>query len=153
MVEPLLDLMQGSVGRGLVEFILAHPVLINTILAIWLVVFTAGRLQMRRIKRNTVHMVVDKGGAIVAQKPHITPSGLYKRIYPIWSEMVSDWAWFVPHSFGFWPEPVTPERVVELLPFTPEWVAEVLSDHGVPVEGYALPAAQPEQAVHQELSG
>jgi hypothetical protein len=152
MVEPLLDLMQGSVGRGLVEFILAHPVLINTILGIWLVVFTAGRLQMRRIKYNTVRMVVNKGGAIVAQKPHITPSGLYKRIYPIWSETVSDWAWFVPHSFGFWPEPVTPERVAQLLPFTPEWVTEVLIEHGVPVEEFASATTAPGQARHQELS-
>jgi hypothetical protein len=153
MVESFLDLMQGSVGRGLVEFILAHPVLINTILGIWLVVFTAGRLQMRRIKRNTVHMVVDKGSAIIAHKPHVTPTGLYKRIYPIWSKTVPGWAWFVPHKFGFWPEPVTPELVAQLLPFTPEWVAEVLIEHGVPVEGYALPATEPEQAVHQEFSG
>jgi hypothetical protein len=107
---------------------------------------------MRRIKYNTVRMVVDKGGAIVAQKPHITPSGLYKRIYPIWSETVSDWAWFVPHSFGFWPEPVTPERVVELLPFTPEWVAEVLSDHGVAVEGFTSATTARGQARYQEIS-
>jgi hypothetical protein len=126
--------MLGSLGRPVLDFMLENPQIVTGVLAVWLGIFVAGRLQLRRIEQKSTELVVGLGRDLIAEKPHITARGLYKRIYPRWCEAVRGWAWFVPHRLDLWPVPVRPETVQQKLPFSPQWVAEVLRQHGIQLE-------------------
>ena len=126
--------MLGSLGRPVLDFILDNPSFVTVILAVWLGVFAAGRLQLRRIEHKSVELVLEMGQELIAKKPHITARGLYKRIYPHWCEAMRGWAWFVPHRLDLWPVPVRPETVQQKLPFSPQWIAEVLRQHDIRLE-------------------
>ncbi len=126
--------MLGSLGRPALDFILNNPSFVTVILAVWLGVFAAGRLQLRRIEHKSVELVLEMGQELIAKKPHITARGLYKRIYPRWCEAMRGWAWFVPHRLDLWPVPVRPETVQQKLPFSPQWIAEVLRQHDIRLE-------------------
>jgi len=126
--------MLGSLGRPVLDFVINNPSLVTGILAVWLGLFVAGRLQLRRIEQKSAELVVEMGKELIASKPHITARGLYKRIYPRWCEAVRGWAWFVPHRLDLWPMPVRPETVQQKFPFSPQWIAEVLRQHGIHLE-------------------
>jgi hypothetical protein len=129
-----LKSLLGNLGRPVLDFMLNNPSLVTAILAVWLSVFVAGRLQLWLIERKSVALIVEMGRELVASKPHITARGLYKRIYPRWSEAVQGWAWFVPHRLDLWPVPVRPDTVQQKLSFSPEWIAKVLRQHGIRLE-------------------
>ncbi len=126
--------MLGNLGRPVLDFILNNPSLVTVILAVWLGVFVGGRLQLRHIERKSIELVLEMGRELIAKKPHITARGLYKRIYPRWCEAVREWAWFVPHRLDLWPVLVRPETVQQKLPFSPQWIAEVLRQHEIQLE-------------------
>ncbi|MCG2768690.1 MAG: hypothetical protein L6435_09965 [Anaerolineae bacterium] len=126
--------MLGSLGRPVLDFMINNPSLVTGVLTVWLGVFVAGRLQLRHIERKSVELVLEMGRELIARKPHITARGLYKRIYPRWSEAVREWAWFVPHRLDLWPVPARPETVQQKLPFSAQWIAEVLHQYGIPLE-------------------
>lgn len=111
-----------------------QPILVTGILAVWLGVFVAARLQLWHIEWKTIELVVKMSPELVAEKPHITPRGLYKRIYPRWSQSLRKWGWFVPHRLDLWPVPVRPETVQQKLSFSPQWIAEVLRHRGIRLE-------------------
>jgi hypothetical protein len=131
MILQLIRGILGDAGRPLLDFVLANPSLVTGFLAVWLAVFAAGRIQVRRIARKSEELVAEKAENLVRDKPHITSRGLYKRIYPEWSAAVRDWAWFVPHRLDLWPVPVTPETVQYKVPFSPEWISDVLRRHDI----------------------
>jgi hypothetical protein len=126
--------MLGSLGRPVLDFVLDRPPLVTGLLAAWLGVFVAGRLQLRHIERKSVELVAEMGQDLIAARPHITASGLYKRIYPRWSQSLRKWGWFIPHRLDLWPVPVRPETVQQKLPFSPQWVAGVLRQQGIRLE-------------------
>ena len=113
MFMAYLRCMLGSFGRSALDFMLANPLFTSGILTVWLGVFVAGRLQLRHIERNSGELVVEMGRELIAKKPNITAAGLYRRIYPRWSEAVREWAWFVPHRLDLWPVPARP--VIKIL--------------------------------------
>jgi len=134
MILAFVKGMLGNLGRPVLDFILDNPSFVTGVLAVWLGVFVAGRLQLRHIEQKSVELVVELGRELIAKKPHITASGLYKRIYPRWSQSLRKWGWFVPHRLDLWPVPVRPETVQQKFPFSPQWIAEVLRQHGTPLE-------------------
>lgn len=123
--------MLGNLGRPLLDFILENPSIVTGVLAVWMAAFAAGRIQLQRIERKSEELVAEKAGKLVREKPHITSRGLYKRIYPEWSEAVRDWAWFVPHRLDLWPVPATPEAIQDKFHFSPEWISDVLRRHSI----------------------
>ena len=134
MILAFIKGMLGSLGRPVLDLMINNPSLVTGVLAVWLGVFVAGRLQLRHIERKSTELVVEMGRELVAKKPHITAQGLYKRIYPRWCEELRGWAWFVPHRLDLWPVPVRPETVQQKFPFSPQWIAEVLRQHGIRLE-------------------
>ncbi|HEY89886.1 MAG TPA: hypothetical protein G4N98_09195 [Thermoflexia bacterium] len=134
MVEALVRGLLGPLS-GLLDFILDNPILISGILAVWLGIFVAGKLQLQNIERKTVELVLGTSPSLIAAKPHITSRGLYKRIYPRWETSLRQWGWFIPHRMDLWPVPITPETVRQKLPFSYQWIAEILAQHGIQVEG------------------
>lgn len=134
MFRAFIRSMLGSLGRPVLDFMEGNPAVVTGILAVWLCVFVAGRLQLRRIKHKSVKLVMEMGRELIAGKPHITARGLYKRIYPHWCAALREWAWFVPHRLDLWPVPVKPETVQQKFSFSPEWIAAVLRQHGIRLE-------------------
>jgi hypothetical protein len=131
-----LSFVRGMLGSlsPVLDFMIDHPVIVSGILAVWMGVFVAGRLQLWRIERKSEELVVEMGRELIAKKPHITARGLYRRIYPRWSELLRQWGWFVPHRLELWPVPVRPETVQQRLPFSPQWIAQVLRRHDIKLE-------------------
>lgn len=134
MFDALLRMMLGSWGSRALDFIVGHPTLVTSVFAVWLGLFAAGRYQLWRIERKTTELVVEMSRDLIAQKPHITARGLYKRIYPRWTESLRRWAWFIPHRLDLWPVPVRPETVEQKFPFSAQWIAETLRQHGIRLE-------------------
>jgi len=134
MFVEFIKSMLGSLGRPVLDFMLDNPSFVTGVLVVWLGVFVAGRLQLRHIEQKSVELVVEMGQELITKKPHITARGLYKRIYPRWCEAVRGWGWFVPHRLDLWPVPVRPETVQQKLFFSPQWIAEVLRQHGIQLE-------------------
>jgi hypothetical protein len=90
-----------------------------------------GRWQLYRIEQRTAQFVLEMSREWLARKPNITAGGLYKRIYPRWSESVRHWGLFIPHRLEIWPVPVRPETVQQKLSFSPQWITALLAKHGV----------------------
>jgi hypothetical protein len=84
--------------------------------------------------------VLDASREWLSKKPNITAAGLYKRIYPRWSEAVRDWGLFIPHRLEIWPVRVSPQSVRDKLSFSPQWIAALLAKHGLPLQAKEDPA-------------
>ncbi len=134
MIEVMIRSMLGPAGGAVLDWLRSHPTVTNGILALFLIVYAMGRLQLRRIEQRTIQLVLEMSKEWLARKPNITASGLYKRIYPRWSEAVRHWGLFIPHRLELWPVPVRPETVQSKLPLSPQWIAEVLAKHGIQLQ-------------------
>jgi hypothetical protein len=131
MLLQFIRSMLGPVFGPVLDFILENPAPVASFLAVWLIIYAAGRLQLRHIERQTERLVTEAAQEIVVDKPHITSRGLYKRIYVDWSQQVRQWGWFVPHRLDLWPVPARSETVQHKFGFSPEWIAAVLDKHGI----------------------
>ena len=134
MIEYFVKSMLGTLGGGVLDFMKHNPAIVAGVMAIWLALFVAGRLQLWHIQRKSAELVVAMSRQFIADKPHITSSGLYKHIYPSWSQSLRQWAWFIPHRLDLWPIPVRPEMVQQKFPFSPQWIAGVLRDHDIKLD-------------------
>lgn len=134
MIEVMIRSMLGKSGAAVLDWLRSHPEVTTAIFALLLTVYAMGRLQLRRIEQHTTQLVLDMSREWLAKKPNITASGLYKRIYPRWSESVRHWGLFIPHRLEIWPVPVRPETVQDKLSFSPQWIAALLAKHGLPLQ-------------------
>lgn len=132
----ILEFVKGMLGplASVLEFLLDNPVFTTTILLVWLGIYLAGQVQLRKIEQKTRELTLQLSQEILAQQPQVTAKGLYKRIYPQWSKVVPGWGWFVPHRLDLWPVPVTAENVALKLSFSPEWIAEELHRHNISLD-------------------
>lgn len=134
MILEILKSMLGAWGRFLLEVMTDNPAPVTTIFAVWLAIFFAGRVQLWRIEQKSRALVVELGRELLATTPQMTAQGLYQSIYPRWGEAVPHWAWFIPHRLDLWPVPAKAEWVQQKLAFSPQWIAEVLRQHGFQVK-------------------
>jgi hypothetical protein len=101
----------------------------------WLVVIGASKLQLKRVKDRTEAFMISSARVVLEAEPRLSVEKLYKRLYPIWSEMVHKTALFIPHRWEIWPVPATPERVARQLGYTPEWLGQHLLANDIHVRG------------------
>jgi len=130
MIEAFVRGMLGSLSPVL-DFLLENQVLVSSVFLVWLIIYGAGRYQLKRIEQRTIQLVVELGRKYAAENPRITSKTIYRRAYSRWAESLTRWAWFVPHRLDLWPVPVNADTVSQKFSFSPEWVAEVLRRHGV----------------------
>jgi hypothetical protein len=135
MIDAVVRGMLGSLSPVL-DFLLEHQILVSSVFLVWLIVYGAGRYQLRRIRQRTIQLVVELGRKYVADNPRITSKTIYRRAYARWAESLPRWAWFVPHRLDLWPVPVNADTVSHKFSFSPEWVAEVLRRHDVPLREF-----------------
>jgi hypothetical protein len=131
MLEVMIRSMLGKSGGAILDWLRSHPMATTTIFALFLFVYMLGRWQLHRIERRTAQLVLEMSREWLAKKPNITATGLYKRIYPRWSQSVQNWGVFIPHRLELWPVPVRPETVQSKISFSPQWIASLLAKHGI----------------------
>jgi hypothetical protein len=128
MVRELVAQMLGGYGNALLVFITSNPALLALVLVAWFGVIFAGNLQLRRVERETVRLVVHESARLMAANPTITARQLHEALYPVWVAELRRWAWYVPHRWELWPVPAQPETVQRHFEFTPKWLRQVLSE-------------------------
>jgi hypothetical protein len=122
----ILEWMLGTAGIAIVNWLLDNVAIVSVVLAGYLSVYFAGRLQMRHIVKRTETLVLEAAMEMTRKGKRINRSGLYKRLYPEWTESLRSWAWFIPHRLELLIVPVSVEAVLVKLPFSPEWIDKVL---------------------------
>jgi hypothetical protein len=126
----------------IMDFFAAHPEFLTAILALWMLFYAAGLIQLKLIERRTARLVIDRSLRLVAANPQISLADLRANILPAWLDEINKWNFlFIPHKFDFWPVPVTPKNVQVKLPLSPEWLAKVLNTNGIILPGAALEAS------------
>lgn len=135
MFQEILYAIVGGWGRAAIEWMLAHPAITGTGLLIWTVLLLTGQAQLRRVEARTLPLVLDETRRALADDPGLTAAELYDRLYPAWCRMVRHTAWFVPHRWEMWPLPAFPAVVRDRMKFTPQWLAQRLSENGVHLRG------------------
>lgn len=134
MIEVMIRSMLGQSGAAVLDWLRGHPAVTTAAFAVLLSVYVLGRLQLHHIEQRTAQLVLEMSQEWLAKKPGITASGLYRRIYPRWSESVRQWGLFIPHRLEIWPVPVRPETVQRKLAFSPQWIEALLLKHGIPLQ-------------------
>lgn len=130
MILEFVKVMLGPFARVL-DFLLQNPVFTTALLLVWLMIYMAGRVQLRQIEQKTQELVLQLSREYLAQQPHLSATDLYQQIYPHWSQAVPGWGRFVPHRLDLWPVPATPENVAQKIAFSPRWIAELLKAQNI----------------------
>ena len=129
----IVEVVKGMLGplAPVLDFILDNPAVTSAVFLLWLVVYAAGRIQLRNIEEKTKDLVLQISRAEIARNPQTTSRSLYKTIYPRWSETLPQWGRFVPHRLDLWPVPVTAQNVTQKITFSPEWIADILREQDI----------------------
>lgn len=138
MVESLLRGMLGSSLSPLLDWVLENQFIVAIILGVVLAFYIAGRVQLSTIRKKTEEMVLEFSAGHIKSKPHITSSGLFKKIYPVWAKQVGDWAKFIPHKHDLWPVPIKPETVAAKMGFDAKWIADALKANHVELDEFKV---------------
>jgi hypothetical protein len=106
---------------------------INTVIKIafhlmilWYLIFLAGTIQFRLIKKKTRALVQEKAKNESENATETSFDEIYNSVYPGWCEMVRKTAWFIPSKSELRPIPASIENVKRRLNFSPLWVKSYL---------------------------
>jgi hypothetical protein len=101
------------------------------LLVIWYIVFVAGTIQYRVLRRKTIALVLKYAQNASNGGRDKSPERLYQALYPEWCEMVKKSAWFIPNRSELAPILANVENVKERFKFSPQWVRACLTDHKI----------------------
>lgn len=138
MVEGLIRGLLGPSLAPLLDWVLENQFIVAIILAVVLALYIAGRVQLGTIRTKTEEMVLELSAGFIKSKPHITTRGLFKKIYPVWSEQVTGWAKFIPHKHDLWPVPIKPDTVAAKMGFDHKWIADALKANNVELDEFKV---------------
>ncbi len=146
MIMSWLRSMLGPLA-AVIDFFSAHPEIITIVLAIWMIFYIAGRIQLSRIRQKTVALVVEQGRRELALDPSISLVALREKLLARWQAEFAGWRYlFVPHKYEFWPVKASPKNVLVKMPFSPQWLHDELGRAGLNLpepEAAPGPAALP----------
>jgi hypothetical protein len=116
------------------DYFSAHPGTLTLILGTWASVYFAGLMQLKYIESKTTSLVLENSRHMLTKDPNLTPTDLYKQIYPIWVAEMKNWrVLFIPHENDLWPVSVTKEHILTKLHFSPDWISKTLEKDGITV--------------------
>lgn len=127
----MFQILLGTAGVAAVNWLVANQDLIATILGFYLLIYAAGRLQLRRVRFKTEALVLETAQKLAADNKPFTPNKLYKKVYPVWSESLKHWALYVMDTMDIWLVPPTAKSLEKRAPFSPKSIAELLRKHGL----------------------
>jgi hypothetical protein len=125
----------------IMDFFSAHPEILTAILAVWMLIYAIGRIQLALIQQKTARLVVELSRSLVAANPQVSLADLREQLLPPWLEELKTWKYlFIPHKYDFWPVPASVKNVQIKFPMPPDWLNRVLKTNGILLQG-APPAA------------
>jgi hypothetical protein len=131
MVDAVLREMLGPFAF-ILDFILANPELVSGILAVWLAVYIAGRIQLWKIEQQLKLLILEEGQRTAAAgKKSISYHGVYKRVEKQFQEGLPFGMFFIPHRLDLWPVPPTYAHVTKRIPLSQELIEKVLKAGGI----------------------
>lgn len=105
--------------------------------AIWLLMYSLGQWQFRRIKEGTTELVLSMGKKAHARKIRPTVEEFYAQIRPEWEKMIHQRAKYILHKTELFPVPANAHFVEKRIKFTPGWLGAFLK-----VNHLDLPASE-----------
>lgn len=105
------------------------------ILAVWWVLFLAGREQLRRVERRTEELILKQVEVERQGNAKLTLDEFYARLIPEWQKMVRASAWFVTHKTELFPIPARPELVMKRMGMDEVYVGRILVGHEIELQG------------------
>ncbi|MGC9399722.1 MAG: hypothetical protein ACP5HM_11365 [Anaerolineae bacterium] len=134
MVEAIIRSMLGPYGNRALDFLLAHPLWVSGVLAFWLALYGAGRVQLSRLRAEMETLIVEEGRHLLKERDGMTPTALHEALAPRWEALLKERKGFIPHRLELWPVPIKPETVQPQLDFSPRHIVEILQQHHVEIE-------------------
>ena len=129
---------------AILDWFSAHPGVITAVIVVWLAFYLAGRIQLWRIRLRTTALVVEQSRRELTFDPSMSLAALRDKLLARWQAEFSGWRYlFVPHKYDFWPVKATPGNVLVKMPFSPEWLHQVLTRAGVTHPEPPPPPARP----------
>jgi hypothetical protein len=104
------------------------------LLILWYVIFLAGTIQYRSLKKKTIAMVLKYGQKAVDGQLERSFEVVYAALYPEWCEMIKKTAFFIPDKSELRPILASVENVKKRFIFNPQWVKACLKDHHIDLE-------------------
>jgi hypothetical protein len=135
--QELIYAILGPWGRAVIEWLLAHPAVLGSILAVWMGLMLWSQQSLRRVQNRTNALVLEGARKALAANPRLNSAQVYEQLYPEWCLMVRRSAMVVPHRWELWPLPATPSIVRDRIGFTPHWLWGHLVANGIRPAGAA----------------
>lgn len=126
MVLQIIEWMLGTTGRALLDLIKSNMLVFNIFVFFYLVVLGLGKLQLKKIKRETEALALEIAAPLIEGDPTISIIELFDRINPIWLSKVDTWAYFIPHKLEIFVVKATHANVLKIFEFSPDWIEELL---------------------------
>ena len=101
------------------------------LLVIWYILFVAGTIQYRLLKKKTIEIVMKYAQKAIDGYLGKSYEIVYEALYPEWCEMVKKSALFIPDKSELRPILANVENVKGRLKFSPQWVKDCLIDHKI----------------------
>jgi hypothetical protein len=101
------------------------------LLVLWYIVFVAGTIQYRVLKKRTIQLILKYAQQAMDGGLDRSYESLYQALYPEWCVMVKKTAVFIPDKTELYPIPANVKNVKKRLIFTPRWVKDCLIDHKI----------------------
>ncbi len=136
----MFSFMLGQAGLALVNWLVQNQDLIVIVLGFYLLIYAAGRIQLMRVRLKTEALVVETAQKLAAENRRLTPDKFYKKVYPVWSASVKNWAWYVMDYLDIWLVRPTPQSLEKRARFSPQSVSELLDKRGL--SGILLPSGK-----------
>jgi hypothetical protein len=101
------------------------------LLVLWYILFVAGTIQYRRLKKKTIEIVMKYAKKAIDGNLEKSYEKVYEALYPEWCDMVKKTALFIPDKSELRPILANVENVKVRFIFTPLWVKACLKDHKI----------------------
>jgi hypothetical protein len=101
------------------------------LLIIWYILFVAGTIQYRILKKKTIELVMKYGKKALEGNLEKSNEAVYEALYPEWREMIKKTALFIPDKTELRPILANEKNVIARFIFSPRWVKDCLKDHQI----------------------
>jgi hypothetical protein len=122
MIQALVNMVIGSLGRGILAFYFAHWSIINALFLVWAGIMTYASIQLNKIRHMTVLMAVET----LKNNPQQSDEEIWAAFCPKWQEAVEKInPRLILSRRNLWVTKPTNEKLIEMLRLSPDWFAAI----------------------------
>lgn len=111
----------------ILDFFSTRPEWLAVIFGAYLLMYAAGKLQLKDIKQRTHRLIEERCKKWLAERPETSDEQLFKYFYPIWENELSKLRYlFILNRHDLWPVSVTPQHILEKIPLSADYLRKYL---------------------------